>query len=353
MEALQLRAGFRALAQIRKHGLSPDLVRVVSGASGGPKWLILSEFDRHFFGDWLARARQPITLIGSSIGAWRMMLHAQPDPVAALDRFLHSYVHEQRYSRRPTPREISGEIRRLLDVGLGDGGARAVVSNAARPLQIITNRIAGNGHHGQVGVFLRMLAAAGANLRNRQALGRWMIRSLFETPSARASLPDPADFPTERHELHANNLREVLSASGSIPGWMEPVRDIAGAPPGTYLDGGISDYHPAFSHETGEGIVAMPHFYGHLIPGWLDKRLRARHNRLPGLENTLVIAPSKALVADLPHGKIPDRHDFIRFKDQARIDYWEKVRQASRRMGEEFMELVETNRLLDRIQSFD
>jgi len=350
MEYLELRAGPRALAHIQEHGLKPDHVRSVSAASGGPKWLILAGFDRFFFGQWLAEAQQPITLTGSSIGAWRMAIQAQADPVAALERFTQNYVYEQRYPKRPSSRIISAECERLLNIALGENGAESATRNEQRPLRIITARM--NDPRALQGgrLYGRLLAAALANHRGRARLGRWVRRSLFETEAAAATLPELNDLPTERFRLDAGNLRPALLASGAIPGVMEVIHHIPGGEPGTYLDGGLTDYHPALPDDTGNGVRVFPHFYPDAIPGWFDKSRRSRRNRLPGLDNTLIIAPSAELVASLPHGKIPDRRDFYRLGDADRIAYWEKVLNASHRMGEAFMELIENRRINDTIR---
>ncbi|MCP1727567.1 hypothetical protein J2T60_001567 [Natronospira proteinivora] len=350
MTALELRAGSKALARVREHGLRPEQVKSVTAASGGPKWLILSEFDRYFFGQWLADAQQPITLTGSSIGAWRMAIQAQADPQMALDRFLHSYVYEQRYPRRPGPAVISAECRRLLDLALGDNGAREAVTNPRRPLRIITCRMKPEKRLSGPGLYSRLLGAALANRRDRRRLGRWVRRSLFETQAAAATLAAPDDLPTERFELTAENLRPALLASGAIPGIMEVMHDIPGAKAGTYLDGGITDYHPALPDAVGDGIRVFPHFYPAAIPGWFDKSRCERHNQLPGLDNTLIIAPSRELVASLPHGKIPDRKDFYRFHDAERIAYWEQVVDASRQMGEAFLALAESGQVAEQVK---
>lgn len=350
---LQLRAGPRALATLRERGLTPDTVGAISAASGGPKWLILAEFDRYFFVHWLNRADHAIPLTGSSIGAWRMAIQAQHDPQTALDRFLHGYLYEQRYPKHPGPAIISAEARRLVDVVLGDNGAHEAVNNPRRPLRIITARMKRHAPVSRLGLITRLLAAAAANRRGRPRLGRWVVRSLFETASARDSLPDPTDLPTERRNLTADNLRPALLASGAIPGVMETLDNIPGGAPGTYLDGGITDYHPALPQNIGDRIIAFPHFYGHAVPGWFDKNRASRRNRLTGLDNTLIIAPSDEHVAALPHGKIPDRKDFYRLSDAERIRYWETVIAASREMGEAFMELVASGRAVDAVRPLD
>ena len=68
--SLKILAGPDALADLREHGLAPERVRVVVGASGGPKWLVLSRLDQVIFGLFRAVQRtDPLHLLCSSIGS--------------------------------------------------------------------------------------------------------------------------------------------------------------------------------------------------------------------------------------------------------------------------------------------
>src|SRR5688572_3982892 len=113
--ALTLRAGPAALAILRERGLRAADVDVLPGASGGAKWLAIAGLDRYVFGELLAAPRdRPLHCIGSSIGSWRMACLAQRDPVAALARGHHAYVHEQRYPPKPTPAVVTAVLGRAL-----------------------------------------------------------------------------------------------------------------------------------------------------------------------------------------------------------------------------------------------
>ncbi|MFT4266152.1 MAG: phospholipase, partial [Xenophilus sp.] len=68
MKALRIYAGPAARAHIAEHGLAPSHVKVIPGAAGGPKGLILGPLDRFLFGEWLPQSSQPIDLVGASIG---------------------------------------------------------------------------------------------------------------------------------------------------------------------------------------------------------------------------------------------------------------------------------------------
>ena len=70
-----------AREHIAAHGLAPEDVRIIPGAAGGPKGLILGPIDRFLFGDWLPRSNQPVDLVGASIGAWRLANACLRDPV--------------------------------------------------------------------------------------------------------------------------------------------------------------------------------------------------------------------------------------------------------------------------------
>ncbi|MCX7219422.1 MAG: patatin-like phospholipase family protein, partial [Burkholderiales bacterium] len=81
--ALQIRAGKTAMAHLRQHGLQAQDVAVIPAAAGGPKGLILQGLDQYLFGEWLPSAPRQRSLLGASIGSWRMAAACHADPVAA------------------------------------------------------------------------------------------------------------------------------------------------------------------------------------------------------------------------------------------------------------------------------
>ncbi|HEY1226982.1 MAG TPA: phospholipase, partial [Ramlibacter sp.] len=91
MKALRIYAGPAAREQIAREGLRPQDVRVVPGAAGGPKGLILGPIDRFVFGRWLAQSSQPVHLVGASIGAWRRANACLDNAVQAFQDFEHGY----------------------------------------------------------------------------------------------------------------------------------------------------------------------------------------------------------------------------------------------------------------------
>lgn len=167
-------AGSGAFETIREEGLKPERVRVIPGAAGGPKWLVLNGLDRLIFGRWLANPPQPIHLIGASIGAWRFAAAAQADPEAAVERFEHAYIH-QRYDDKPTPQAVSAESVRVLDQYLKDDEIQHTLNDVAFRLNIITVRCRDRftASRGRAAQGLGLALAAIANGISRKMLGRF------------------------------------------------------------------------------------------------------------------------------------------------------------------------------------
>ena len=94
MQALRILAGPQALKHLQQHGLQAQDISVIPGAAGGPKGLVLGPLDRYLFGHWLPHSAQPIDLVGASIGAWRLATACLDNPVQALHRLEHDYIHQ-------------------------------------------------------------------------------------------------------------------------------------------------------------------------------------------------------------------------------------------------------------------
>jgi hypothetical protein len=303
-----LHAGPRAAEHIARQGLRPADIACVPAAAGGPKGLGLIPLDQRLFGGWLGEA--PVELIGASIGAWRMCAAAQVDAVAALSRLAEAYI-AQTYPPRPSLAYVSAECRKLAQAALGTSGLPPLRPGVR--LSAITARGRGvlDRRHGK-GAFAR---AALANLRGRARLATHMERVIFATTAARFPAEPFDSFGLRRIGLSDANAEDALLASGSIPLLAAPVDSPAGAPLGDYWDGGLIDYHLLLPYSQLDGIVLYPHFVPHLTPGWLDKHLpwRMKSRAHPCLANLLLVAPSPALLARLPNGKLPDRQDFYRY----------------------------------------
>lgn len=319
---LQIHAGKFAMAHLRQHGLQAKDVAIIPAAAGGPKGLILQALDQWLFGEWLPGAPRERTLIGASIGAWRMAAASHADPAAAFQRLGELYC-AQHYPAKPSARQVSAEITTLLQHFIG-GHEQEIVHQPLHRLQLLTVRGRGllKAPHSNTRAKAGFAAAALANLGGRANLARHLERVVV------GDMRDPLfwlkakfdQFDTHFCSLTVDNLAPALLASGTLPLIMEPVRHIPHVPSGTYWDGGIIDYHLAlpYSRISGGkegGLVLYPHFTDHIVPGWLDKPLPWRRASLgknrDWLDNVIMLSPSPAFLRTLSRGKLPDRQDFL------------------------------------------
>lgn len=341
---LTILAGPAALSELRDHGLRASRVRVLVGASGGPKWTVLRGLDQVLFPWLLQGAETPVHVIGSSIGAWRLACLCTSDPLSALERLQRAYVDEQLYgARKPTAAQVSREGERILDAVLGGEGVAPIVQNERFLLHVITARFKHVGAFEGRRQLLGLGLAATLNVLHRRALGLSVERVVFDARGDTGPFAPWGDLPTHHVPLTVANARQALLATGAIPMVMSGVRDPEGAPRGTYRDGGVADYHFGSEIDPRDGLALYPHFYSHLVPGFFDKALRWRRTR--NLARTLLVAPSAEFVASLPFGKIPDRHDFVRIPERERLTAWRTVLARSRELGDAFGELIASGRI--------
>ena len=369
MQALRIYAGPKAMQHIVSNGLQPHDVGVVPGAAGGPKGLILGPLDRFIFGDWLAQANHDVHLVGASIGAWRMATACLVDPVAGFKRLEHDYIRQD-YALKPGEKfpsadTVSADFGRNL-AGFYDGKVADVLGHPRYKLHIVTSR----GRHmlSREHKLATPLGYAGAFLTNaiyRKAMGNWLERVVFS--SQFAALPfDSSDFKTRHIALNEANFHPALQASCSIPFVLKAVHDIPGAPRGAYWDGGITDYHLHLNYasdliaasvhnikatalnstdieqkpDVGAGLVLYPHFQKAVVPGWLDKSLKWRHQATPFLSNMVLLAPNPDWVKTLPNAKLPDRTDFKRYGTDlhARVKAWSSAVSSSDQLADEWQQ---------------
>ncbi|MCM2286411.1 MAG: patatin-like phospholipase family protein [Desulfobacula sp.] len=349
-DAISVRAGRRAIGIIRDEGLDPSRIKVLAGASGSAKFLVLTGIDRVLM-DLFKGRTEPLYLIGTSIGAFRMAAFCQNDPAAALGSLEREYI-AQHYQHRPTREEINRETLRILDAFIDEKRIEQVLNHPFMRISFLANRCRGLLKSEALPLqWMGLGLAAGANLMNRDFLGLFFERALFCAPGELPPYAGMNRFPLKVYGLTKDNFKPALLSSGAIPAIMAGVSDIPGVK-GMFRDGGILDYHldipflpgPVLPGEN--QLVLFPHFYEHITPGWFDKRL----NRLPAPDNmadVVLIAPSPAFVQSLPLGKIPDRKDFYGFKgrDGERMAYWKETVNRSRELGLEFVESIASGRI--------
>lgn len=345
MSALKVYAGSEALQHIRQNGLAKSDITTLLGASGGPKWLVLATLDRYLINQWLSGRTEPLHLLGTSAGAWRLSCYAQADPVAAHARLLEAYLSQQ-YPDKPNRKNISGVITSILDHALGENGGAEIVGNPIVRFHTIAARCKGLGAFETTSLQTAgMLAAFAANLISPAAMRPFIERVLFH----HAEQPPIAGFPSlpvTKVALTEDNVKQSILASGSIPVLFNGVKDIAGAPAGMYRDGGMTDYQFDLPILPDNGFVLYPH-YSALPPKgvWFDKNLKRRQAKAEHYKRTIIVAPSPEFEASLPGGKIPDRQDVMDYPQyNERRQRWDTVIQESERMSDEFAELDQQQR---------
>jgi hypothetical protein len=348
--SLTFRAGAGALRSIKKDGFDISSIGTIAGASGGAKWLVLSQLDRAILTNLVPVMRGPVHLIGSSIGSWRFACYAQKDPIAAIGRFERAYL-ETTYSEKPDIHEITSKSREILGFVLGENGVDEILSNRLFRMHIMAVR----GRHvtaseNRVLLAASLIAAAALNAASRKTLGLFFERALFFDRRDVPPFFDLGDFPIQRIELSAENLVDAVVATGSIPLVLSGVNNIHGARPGVYRDGGVIDYHLDLPHSERERLTLFPHFYDRIVPGWFDKKLRWRRPHPGNVDRTVLVSPSEQFVAKLPNAKIPDRSDFLNYAPEERVAAWKACVSACAELADEFNEVMTRDQLAARLQ---
>ncbi|HEU4851541.1 MAG TPA: patatin-like phospholipase family protein [Telluria sp.] len=350
MTALNFYAGPRALGHLRAHGLRARDVAVIPAAAGGPKGMVFQALDQWMFGEWLPSEPRERTLIGSSIGAWRMAAACQRDPHAAFKRLGDLYAG-QRYSAKPDIAEVDAVCRKILS-DFVTGHEEDILAHPHYRLHLLTTRGRGalTAPAGRSHEIRGFAAAALRNLASRDLLAPMLERVVM------GDVRDTAPWMRERFDvftthfarLTPSNLAAALLASGTLPLIMPAMRGIEEAPEGMYWDGGILDYHLALPYSRlGEGeLVLYPHFTPHIVPGWLDKSLPWRRaHKGPNrhwLDNVIIAAPSPQFLRSLPRGKLPDRKDFKFYglDQDERTRQWQKAMSQGQQLRDEFAAFV-------------
>ena len=354
MNMLELRAGPKALAHIMAHGLRASDIAAIPAAAGGPKGLILQALDQWLFGSWLPQAPRTRTLIGASIGAWRMAAACHADPAAAFKRLGDCYAG-QRYPKNPSPELVRDMCLELLSDFMG-GHEAEIVGNPHYRLHILAVRGLGRlaAPKSRNAVALGFALATLSNTLSRKRLARHLERVVIGDARGGVDWIAPGfdEFTTRFAALTAENLAPALLSSGTLPMVMPPVASIPGAPTGTYWDGGLADYHLSLPYhklhtEAAPGLVLYPHFGPRIVPGWLDKAMPWRHT-LPAArsgwhDNVVLLSPSPAFLATLPRGKLLDRQDFHHYglDHDARIRDWQQAIGQAQQLRDEFAAFVE------------
>ena len=257
------------------------------------------------------------------------MALASCDPLRTHAAFLNAYC-EQRFTHDDDQAAISDAYRGLLRRVFSDEDLAHALAHRQLDLALVTARARGLlSLDAQPKLQALGLGCAGLlNAVSADTRRLFLERVVFDTciGSARhaALLHAPG---SARVALTVQNVLDAALASGTVPLYMQLVRDIALAPRGAYLDGGFSDYHVNRSVEGGEGIGLLILHQRRIIPSWLDKFVPWRRAPAAAHARLLLVHPTDEFVRSLPGAAIPTRDDFERFVDEpeARSECWRSV----------------------------
>ena len=351
---IEIYAGKKAKEIIQDRGLRADDIRVMAGAAGGPKFLVLNGLDKAVFGEFFKARKKPLFYIASSIGAFRGAALAQKDPLTALEKLTESYL-KQSYTEKPARREISAESERIIDDYLDNEAKAYILNKSFLRLNILAAKCGGiSSSDNTLMLMLFLLTASTVNIASRSMLLKLYKTAMFSDTRGTPPFVEHIKRSSLRIDLTEKNIRSAILASGAIPYAMEGVKNIDGAPSGTYRDGGVTDYHMDIDFGVKEGLVLFPHFFSRITPGWFDKALKWRKPHRENFSNTVMVCPSREFIDKLPGSRIPDRKDFKTFfgKDKERLRNWNHAIKESRKCGEEFLEAVNSGKIKNVMKSF-
>jgi hypothetical protein len=117
--SLEIWAGRVAAQRLCSSGFALNLFDVAVGASGGPKWLVLSALDRVLC-ELLKTRQNPIHLLGSSSGAWRFAGYCQADSHRALSLLEDAYIEANWSVARPLEQRSETALK-ILEAFLPPG----------------------------------------------------------------------------------------------------------------------------------------------------------------------------------------------------------------------------------------
>ncbi|HOG16976.1 MAG: hypothetical protein A4E73_01249 [Syntrophaceae bacterium PtaU1.Bin231] len=345
---IRILAGKRIYPLLRDGGFDWGSIAAYFAPAVGPRWLISCGFDRALLREGVLKRKRAPLLVGASAGAWRLAAWLQPEALKSYRILMESYI-DTVYSRRDTPASILASLWRIVDSYIENDALPFALANKNYRLAVITARTrhlvaAENGILQRLGLGF----CFAANAFNRSLLRYFAERVVFFHGALPPYFCLQRGFRGRHIPLSAANFKAAVVASGAIPLVVAGVRNIYGAPYGTYRDGGLVDYHLThrYSRQDDE-ITLFFHHQERIVPGWLDKKLS--HRRVPEdvLGNVLMITPTPGFVQSLPDGKIPDRDDFRTYvnRPSERIRKWRAAVEIAAPLGEVFLDLVESRRL--------
>jgi len=353
MDAIQIKAGRKAYRLIRDGGFHFDRVTSYFGPAAGPRWLVASGFDLTLLQQDVLGNSRPLSLIGASAGAWRFAAWIQPEPGKSYRTLMEKYITTT-YTRKDNAATVLESLSAIINAYLEDDALPFALANKKYRLAVITAR-----SKSLIASELKIIQALGLglyflfNVLDRQAVHRFFERVVFYQGKTPPPFCLTDGFRGKFVPMTEVNFKYAVMASGAIPLVVGGVRDIFGASTGVYRDGGMLDYHLNQAYAVKDDEITL--FFLHqerIVPGWMDKKLKNRQPPDNILDNVLMVHLSDEFVAKLPYGKVPDRTDFKTFVDDPvnRIRYWRQAVDQAAPLGEQFLELVASGKIRDRVQ---
>jgi hypothetical protein len=353
MSRLRIKAGEKAYKIIKDRGFDFNAVTAYFGAAVGPRWLVASGFDLALLSQGLLGRQKPVSLIGSSAGAWRFAAWIQPQAVESYRKLISTYITVS-YNREDTPSTILEKFDRIINEYIENDALPFALNNKHYRLSVITAR--SRGLVASEKLLLQKSALAACYIMNffsRDYLYHFADRVVFYNGSKPPSFCLGPHFRGRYVQINEANFKYAVMASGAIPLVVAGVKNIFGAPRGVYRDGGLIDYHLSHQFAAGENdLVLFFHHQERIIPGWLDKKIVRRVPDAQALSNVVMVFPSQSFVERLPDGKVPDRDDFVHYIDNGRqrIENWNRAVELSAPLGEDFLELVASGRIREIVE---
>ena len=361
MSDLIIAAGPKALAHIRKNGLSPDDISAIFGASGAAKWLAIAGIDHTVFTQFMPQRtdKKPVDLFGTSVGAFKLAAAARRDADTTLNVTADAYI-AQSYAGKIDITAIDTQTDIVLGKVMGHDtggdvakGVAEILANENYRMHIGTVRCHGGMNKPVPRQGLALLRAGLLSMVTQQHLRGLAERTVFSDPRSALAFSARDGYQIRHAALTAENFLPALRASGAIPVYMKAVR-LDEDPAHKYHDGGMLDYHPVpgtFWPDR-EGLILYPHFYDHFKMRWFDKFYPWRKAPAHLLDNVVMLAPSRNWVKALPDGKIPSRQDFPKYRknEAERFEKWHEVVRRSHALGEEFIHAAHTGRISDMVE---
>jgi hypothetical protein len=297
--------------------------------------------------------KRPVYLVGASAGAWRFAAWLQPEAVKSYLALMDAYITAS-YGRKDTPGTILLSLATIINRYIEDDALSFAMTNKRYRLAILTCRM----KHLVASEYLWVQKAGFilcflANAINSTLIYRFADRVVFFNGSQPPDFCVRKGFRGSAVPLTEVNFKSAVIASGAIPIAVAGVRDIFGGPDGIYRDGGLLDYHINQNYMTrNDGLTLFFHHQERIIPCWMDKRRKKRRPPKGALDSVIMVYPSERFIEKLPGGRIPDRGDFKTYIDDpaTRIANWRQTVELSAPLGEEFLELIATGRLVDVVE---